>query len=83
MVLALVKRNMIGKDCFTTSDKGCFLNPEGRKIFLSAYNKKIRSLNQYMENKVTFRECINKQCRAYSTAIMNDNLEKYMPLRIY
>lgn len=83
MVLALVKRNMIGKECFDTSDKGCFLNPEGRKIFLAAYNKKIRSLNQYMENKITFRDCINRQCRAYSTAIMNENLEKYKPLRIY
>jgi len=83
MVLSLVKRNSIDLSYFDNSEQGCFLNSEGRKLFLVAYNKKIRSENQYLEDSSTYRESIKRQCRAYSSAIMNHDLERYTPLVIY
>ena len=37
---------MVDLSEFDNSDKGCYLTAEGRKAFLMAYNKKIRSENQ-------------------------------------
>ena len=83
MVLALVKRHNIDTSAFDTSDKGCFLNYEGRKLFLARYNAKIRTVNQYLENGVTYRECIANQCRNYARAITHGDIELYNPLEIY
>lgn len=83
MVLALVKRHSMDTSAFDTSDKGCFLNYEGRKLFLARYNAKIRTVNQYLENGVTYRECIANQCRNYARAITHGDIELYNPLEIY
>lgn len=83
LVLTLVKRNMIdAKEDFQYADEGCYLNSEGRKIFLTAYNKKIKSTNQYMERNQTFRESIYSQCRAYASTIMHLDMNRYVPLEI-
>lgn len=83
LVLNLVKRNMIDvEQDFQYSGEGCYLNGEGRKLFLNAYNKKIKSVNQYIDRGQTFRESIYSQCKAYASTIMNIDLERYMPLEI-
>lgn len=82
MVLAMVKRNMLTSDMFETTDEGCFLNTEARKIYLQTYNKKLRSDNQYLDGKYTYRESIRQQCRRYASAIMNDDLSIYAPLEL-
>lgn len=82
LVLAIVKRNMIEYTAFSCTDGGCFLEPEARKIFLQAYNKKLRSLNQYFDGKYTYRESIRMQCKKYASAIMNDNADIYEPLEL-
>lgn len=83
LVLNLVKRKMIDvEEEFQYSGEGCYLNGEGRKLFLSAYNKKIKSMNQYMDRGQTFRESIYSQCKAYASTIMNIDLERYIPLEI-
>ena len=77
MVLAILKRNMIDYDMFEITDEGCFLNAEARKIFLQTYNKKLRSNNQYLDTKQTYRESLNQQCRKYVTAIMHEDIAAY------
>lgn len=82
LVLNMIKRNMITYEMFEFSDQGCFLNTEARKIFLSAYNKKLKSANQYLDNKNTFRESIKQQCRKYCNAIMSTNADIYTPIEL-
>ncbi len=60
MVLSMVSRNMVELSDFDNSDKGCYLTTEGRKGFLIAYNKKIRSENQYIDDRKSYRESIYK-----------------------
>ncbi|MCI5709472.1 CRISPR-associated endonuclease Cas1 [Veillonella caviae] len=83
MVMHMVHRNMISPDDFDNSDKGCFMTTEGRKVFLAAYNKKIRSENQYMESRKTYRECIYSQCKSYASAIIHEDIDRYTPLEIH
>ncbi|MBQ9764199.1 MAG: CRISPR-associated endonuclease Cas1 [Phascolarctobacterium sp.] len=82
MVLAIIKRNMIGYEMFDVTDDGCFLNSEARKIFLQVYNKKLRSTNQYLDGKQTYRESLKQQCRKYASAIMHEDLELYRPMEL-
>lgn len=82
MVLAIVKRNMISRDMFEINAEGCFLNVEARKIFLATYNKKLRSNNQYLEGKFTYRESLKQQCQKYSRAIMHDDPDIYVPIEL-
>lgn len=82
MVLAMLKRNMLEPEQFTTSEEGCFLTPEARKIFLGNYNKKLRSQNQYLDGKYSYRESIRKQCEKYASAIMNEDADYYEPLEL-
>lgn len=82
MVLAIIKRNMISYEMFEVTDEGCFLNSEARKIFLQTYNKKLRSNNQYLDSKQTYRESLKQQCRKYASAIMHEDLELYRPTEL-
>lgn len=82
MVLAIVKRNMISRDMFDITDEGCFLNTEARKIYLQNYNKKLRSANQYLDGKYSYRESIKQQCKKYASAIMNQDTSIYVPLEL-
>ena len=82
MVLAMVKRNMITADMFDITDEGCFLCAEARKIFLQVYNKKLRSDNQYLDGKYTYRESIRQQCRKYASTIMNEDIALYTPVEL-
>lgn len=82
LVLAIISKNIISSDMFYSSDEGCFLLPEGRKIFLKEYNKKIRSSNQYFAEKLTYRECMARQCKKYSQALMSNDSDIYIPIEL-
>lgn len=82
LVLAVVNRNIITADMFDITENGCFLYPEGRKIFLQCYNKKLKSINQYLGDKQTFRDCIKKQCRNYVSVILSGDTDKYVPVEL-
>ena len=83
LVLSMVSRNMVELSDFDNSDKGCYLTKEGRKGFLIAYNKKIRSENQYIEDRKSYRESIYKQCKQFASAIMHEDVDLYTPLEIH
>ena len=83
MVLSMVSRNMVDLSEFDNSDKGCYLTAEGRKAFLMAYNKKIRSENQYIDDRKSYRESIYKQCKQFASAIIHEDVDLYTPLEIH
>lgn len=64
------------------NNNGCYLTVEGRKIFLEAYNKKLRSENQYLDSKLSYRESIGKQVKKYVTAMVHEDVELYSPLNL-
>lgn len=82
MVMSMIKRKMITADMFTITDEGCFLNHEARKIFLQEYNKKLRTNNNYLDGKYSFRECIKKQCKQYANAMMKIDASLYRTMEI-
>lgn len=82
LVLSMMSKNIITFDMFDISDHGCFLSVEGRRIFLKEYNKKIRSNNQYFEEKLTYRECIARQCKKYAQALMQSDSNFYVPIEL-
>ena len=79
----MVSRNMVELSDFDNSDKGCYLTTEGRKGFLIAYNKKIRSENQYIDDRKSYRESIYRQCKQFASAIMHEDVDLYTPLEIH
>lgn len=83
LVLSMVSRNMVDLSDFDNSDKGCYMTPEGRKGLLTAYNKKIRSENQYIEDRKSYMESIYKQCKQFASAIMHEDVDLYTPLEIH
>ncbi len=84
MVLSLLSHREIRLEHFTRSEErpGIFLTNEGRKIFLRAYERKMRTTNQYREGKASYRQTLQTQIRSYSSAIMHDREETYKPLWI-
>lgn len=79
----MVSRNMVDLTEFDNSDKGCYLTAEGRKVFLTTYNKKIRSENQYIDDRKSYRESLYKQCKQFASAIMHEDVDLYTPLEIH
>jgi len=50
---------------------------------LVAYNKKILSENQYIDDRKSYRESIYKQCKQFASAIMHEDVDVYTPLEIH
>ena len=63
MVLALVQHHEIKPEHFAPADdgEGIFLTREGRGIFLHAYEKKLRTVNQYKPGKHSYRHSLAQQ----------------------
>lgn len=82
MVLSLISHHEIVPEHFARSEDGVgiFLNREGRTIFLRAYEKKLRSLNPYGEQKKTYRQSLETQVSSYGQALMNEDTALYKPL---
>lgn len=82
-ILSLVKRGQIDSGHFDQHDNACYLNSEGRKILLQAYNKKLRAENNYMSGANNYREIISKQVKQYASALMQEKEDVYLPLEIH
>ena len=85
MVLSLVNHHEIRTDHFVRADDGApgiFLTREGRGIFLRAYEKKMRTVNQYIEGKHSYRRSLGYQAAQYAKALMAQNAEMYEPIRL-
>ena len=82
MVLALVQHHEIKPEHFAPADdgEGIFLTREGRGIFLRAYEKKLRTVNQYKPGKHSYRHSLAQQVGQYAQALMAQNAEIYEPI---
>ena len=54
---------------------------EGRKLFIKSYEKKLRSMNQYLESKQSFRQSLETQAGKYAQCMMDEHIQ-YMPIYI-
>ena len=85
MVLSLVNHHEIRLEHFVRAEDGTpgiFLTREGRGIFLRAYEKKMRTVNQYIEGKHSYRHSLGYQAAQYAQALMAENAEMYEPIRL-
>ena len=85
MVLALVQHHEVRPEHFappSDGGEGVFLTREGRAIFLHAYEKKLRTVNQYMTGKHSYRHSLSFQAGQYAQALMAQNAEIYEPISL-
>lgn len=82
MVLSLISHHEILPEHFIRSEDGVgvFLTRDGRTIFLRAYEKKLRSLNPYGEQKQTYRKSLETQVGTYGQALMMGDVSLYQPV---
>lgn len=82
LILKLFSHKTLKADNFVSNGTGCYLNHVGRKILLLNYEKRMEEKNNYIRNKLTFREGIKHQITSYATAIRYQDPVYYSPLRI-
>lgn len=82
LVLSLVQHHEIKKEHFYRDEEtgGVFLTNDGRKIFFREYEKKMRSINQYIEGKHSYRRSLSYQVAQYSQALMMEDVSVYDPI---
>ena len=83
-VMALVQHHEIKEEhfCHDEESHGVYLTPEGRKNFFRVYEKKMRSTNQYIDGKHSFRRSLNYQVAQYSQALLAQEPKMYEPIWI-
>lgn len=69
--LALVTHHEIDESCFQKSEdnEGVYLTRVGRRIFIQAYERKMRSVNSYFNGKYSWRHTVQMECDSYRQAI--------------
>lgn len=84
MVLGLLHHNEIKAEHFYTKEgvNGIYLTREGRRIFLRAFEKRMRQENKYMDVNLSFRKSIMHQAGLFAQAMMAENPDIYKPLRV-
>lgn len=82
--LALVTHKEIDKDCFMKSEEngGVYLTRVGRRIFIQAYERKMRSVNSYFNGKYSWRHTVQMECDSYRQAVHERDAELLRPLVI-
>ena len=81
VIFNLINRGSIGEEHFVRRGKGVYLNGEGRKVFIRAFEEILRTkfrINR--ERSMTFHGFIKWECERLKSAIMND--EPYEPVRL-
>ncbi|WP_416181868.1 CRISPR-associated endonuclease Cas1 [Acidaminococcus timonensis] len=83
-VLSLVQHHEILLEHFYRDEEngGVFLTSEGRKIFFRAYERKMRSTNQYLQGTHSYRRSLAYQAAQYSQALMGEDASIYEPIWI-
>lgn len=80
LVMSLVSHREIQKNCFERKlGEGIFLNSEGRRIFLNAYERKMKTVAEKLH---TYRHLIEMQVTSYAIALMAEDVSKYEPFQI-
>jgi len=84
MVLSLVQHHEVKITDFLNyeEEQGIYMSRECRNVFIRAYDKKLRTINKYLEKKQSFRESINAQVELFAQAIISRNPDIYEPFKI-
>jgi CRISPR-associated protein Cas1 len=87
LVLSLVNGHIIKQEHFSDPDEkgGIYLNHKGIKIFITEFEKKIRSdanYLDYIDYRMSFRSAIQYQCGMLAKSFENADLNIYHPVRI-
>ena len=85
MVLSLVSHHEVRTEHFAAmkeDEPGIILTREGRAIFLRAYEKKLRTVNRYVEGQPSYRRTLAYQARQYAQALLAKNEEMYEPIAL-
>lgn len=82
MVMKMVMRNEISLDDFNYDENsgGVFVKDESRKKFLKEYENKMRSKSLYEDEKLTFRDILDKQVGEFASCIQHSDLSLYEPI---
>lgn len=85
LVMSLVQGKEIHKEQFLITEQGCYLNNEGKSIYLGKLEKKLHQSMQYLNyiNKpVSFRLGLWHQIQCMRQVIEESNAELYNPVTI-
>lgn len=83
LCLSLVTHRELDKTHFQPGDNdGVYLNRIGRRIFIRAYERKLRTVNSYFGGKYSWRHTIRMECASYSLAVHTGNVDDLKPLVI-
>lgn len=84
LVVSLIHRKGIRIEHFQTEEgeRGVFLTHEGWKIFLQAYENRMRTHNAYVDGNCSYRQTLRNQAWDYSRALMAKNADLYHTLWI-
>lgn len=83
VIFSLVNQRMINENHFDKNLNYCYLNEEGRKIFLKEYDKKLKLTLKYpkLNRKVSYRYMLRLEAYKIIKHLMNE--EKYKSFKIY
>lgn len=81
-VLSLISHHEILAEHFCTvpESDGIFLTREGRRIFLNAYEKKLRTVNKYQTASHSYRHTLRQQTAKFAQALMAEDAGIYEPV---
>lgn len=81
---SLVTHHEIRPEHFRKDEEtgGVYLDRVGRRIFLMAYEKKMRSVNKYFGGSYSWRHTVGMECESYSLALERKDLTLLRPLII-
>ena len=82
--LALVTHHEIDASCFIKNEEngGVYLTRVGRRIFIQAYERKMRSVNSYFNGKYSWRHTVQMECDSYRQALHEKDASLLRPLVI-
>ena len=82
--LALVTHHEMDLSCFEKNEEtgGVYLTRVGRRIFIAAYERKMRSVNSYFNGKYSWRHTVQMECDSYREALHEKNASLLRPLVI-
>lgn len=82
LVLSLIHHHEILPAHFERDEEGAgiYLTRVGRQIFLSAYERKMRTVNRYMAGECSYRQSLPKQAERFAQAMMAGEEAGYEPL---
>lgn len=83
IIFRLVNTGLITQGDFAQDFNGCYLNDEGRKKFLQAFDEKLNTTikHRYLKRKVSYRTLIRLECYRLIRHLLGD--EVYTPFKAW